>query len=246
MLNEIFKAGDLKENTQEVNELNSCRQDILDKWNDYIKIGDARCSENKSSDKLAMIKPMKKGHFYWAEVSGAIEHWFKQNNGYPIPNIYVSELIRNPDSVKSFSDDGYHYERCIGPQKDLLEKCIFGFRDKDIMQKLDRDFCFNGFQSYDDFRQYVNSRNSKKNEAKIRAKSLVDTKEKWAIQFIETLWEYYGNGLHELTIYMSDALHDALNTLEVSQTLPYSKLYLKKGKDLQSFMTPLVFHEMGN
>jgi len=56
ILNEIFKAEDLKENTQEViDELNSCRQYILDNWNDYIKIGDARCSDEKSSNKLVMI-----------------------------------------------------------------------------------------------------------------------------------------------------------------------------------------------
>ena len=34
------------------------------------------------------------GLHYWAEVSGAIEHYFKKHNGFPMPNTLASKILQ--------------------------------------------------------------------------------------------------------------------------------------------------------
>jgi len=119
------------------------------------------------------------------------------------------------------------------------------FRETDIMERINRQFCVNGFSSYEDFRNQLNSAAHGQNQAKRRAKELVNTKEKWAIQFIETLREYYCGGLNELTSYMADSLSDALNTLQdAPDSVKDAKFYYQVGKEIADDVEVLVIHSV--
>lgn len=70
---------------------------------------------------------------YWAEVSGAIEHYFKKHNGYPIPNTMANEILEVPaNKIRLCSGDKVHYERMIGigSNGDWYVKMIFGIKDE--------------------------------------------------------------------------------------------------------------------
>lgn len=180
--------------------------------------------------------------FYWVEASGVIEEQLVEKGAFPIPGASIGSLPGAPAGIKNLSDGGYHYTRFTNDSNCWpIEKIICGFHDPDILQKIDTDLCVRGFMSYSDFLRYQNSDEVQNNELQRRIASLVNTKEKWAIQFVATLEEYYGGGLSELTQYMSDAFSDAIQTLQHSSNAQ-SNLYLNIGLDLQSFMTPLVIH----
>lgn len=72
----------------------------------------------------------------WCECSGAIEHWFKKYDGYPIPNQYVPEIIGEPRGKVWFHEDGFHYRRFLSAAGGrFVQKMMFGFVNDDIMQK---------------------------------------------------------------------------------------------------------------
>jgi len=182
--------------------------------------------------------------FYWAEVSGVIEHWFKKHNGFPIPNHYVKEMIPNGRSVKSLSDDGYHYIRLLGPHKTPTTKCVFGFRDSKILNEINTEFCTDEFQSYEDFRKYVNSSETNiQEESNILKYQQLPQKVSWAIGFIATLDEYNNEGLNELTPYMIEAYNDALATLNAySEEYSDACRYLEIGEGLKKFVCPIIIN----
>ena len=67
---------------------------------------------------------------YWAEVSGAIEYYFKKHNGYPTPNTLASEILDINASELTLLNDFVHYERPIGLNKGIFTKMIFGINSK--------------------------------------------------------------------------------------------------------------------
>ncbi|MCD8206318.1 MAG: hypothetical protein LUD72_00105 [Bacteroidales bacterium] len=71
--------------------------------------------------------------WYWCEASGAVEYLFNQNGGYNIPSLYASEILQRND-IQII--DEYHYIRSFGPEHEPIEKTIFGFRDKEIYDKV--------------------------------------------------------------------------------------------------------------
>ena len=67
---------------------------------------------------------------YWAEVSGAIEHYFKKHNGYPMPNILANDILNiDPSRIKLSNRDKVHYSREIGSDGEMFEKMIFGAKN---------------------------------------------------------------------------------------------------------------------
>ena len=74
-------------------------------------------------------------NWIWGEVSGAIEHYFKKFEGYPLPNSLVVEVLKkNPDDIE-LSKDGFHYKRKIGKNSEATEKVVYGFPSQDIADK---------------------------------------------------------------------------------------------------------------
>ena len=117
---------------------------------------------------------------YWVEVSGPIETLCKKYNGYPIPNTYVPMILSNSDI--QLSDDGLHYERIISDSDDSIEKCMFGFKTKDIYNYIMKDMG----NIYDEFRKSVNKINESYNIEKmplILKKSLFIYELFWQLHF---------------------------------------------------------------
>lgn len=89
-----------------------------------------------------------KGYF-WCEVSGPIEHYFKKYNGFPIPNEYASMIL---DKEVVLLEDGAHYQRPIGPDGDVFTKIIYGFRNEKIYNKIMEEVT-----NYQEFMRRINS-----------------------------------------------------------------------------------------
>ena len=100
------------------------------------------------------------GAHYWAEVSGAMEHYFKKLKGFPIPNAlaiaYLEMYDKRYEGCYSLTDDDYHYIRPITimengcAKKDFIKKCMFGFPDENLFIKATEDY-----EQYELFRQKV-------------------------------------------------------------------------------------------
>ena len=101
---------------------------------------------------IAIIKDDIAGFdkWYWVEASGAIEHYYKKNNGYPIPCGYSKNFIARP--IENECPDGFHYERKMGPDGVLVQKCVFGFRSYEDYLRITNEFA-----EYDAFRDRINN-----------------------------------------------------------------------------------------
>lgn len=74
-------------------------------------------------------------NWIWGEVSGAIEHYFKKFERYPLPNSFVAEVLKkNPDDIE-LSKDGFHYKRRIGNNSEATEKVVYGFPNQDAADR---------------------------------------------------------------------------------------------------------------
>lgn len=75
-------------------------------------------------------------NWVWAEVSGKVEHYFKKFGGFPLPNEFAAEVLEKKATKIRLSTDGFHYERIIGTSIDPVKKVIFGFKSKEIANKV--------------------------------------------------------------------------------------------------------------
>lgn len=78
-------------------------------------------------------------NWVWAEVSGKVELYFKKFGGFPLPNEFVSEVLDKPASKIQLMPDGFHYKRMIGTSDNNVEKVIFGFKNREIAEKVTAD-----------------------------------------------------------------------------------------------------------
>lgn len=123
----------------ETNELLACATyRILGQGYKLSAIG---CIQNEIG-KLALQEIIKHNiknldFHYWAEVSGAIEHYFKKHNGYPMPNTMASEILGVPaERIRLCPEDKVHYERMIGSDGDWYVKMIFGIKDEETFNRV--------------------------------------------------------------------------------------------------------------
>ena len=149
--------------------------------------------------------------WYWAEVSGPIEHYFKKFGGYPIPNFIAKELFRT--KFISLNDDGFHYIRELGENKDHVEKCIFGFKSIEEYNRLVSDS-----SRYADFRDMA------------LHEDFTESDVDWAIGVIMDLDELYMDyGLGELLKPWKESLEKAI---EILGTRIFDIDYVKLGKEI--------------
>ena len=66
---------------------------------------------------------------YWSEVSGAIEHYLKKHNGFPMPNTMAGKILQIPEKDITISNkDMVHYDRPIGKDREVFTKMVFGIK----------------------------------------------------------------------------------------------------------------------
>ena len=168
---------------------------------------------------------------YWAEVSGAIEHYFKKHNGYPMPNTLASEILNINESELTLLNDFVHYERPIGQNREIFAKMIFGIKSEEIYQKAIREV-----ESYASFMKEVN--NLKENVGFYTVKQ--------SIYIIENIYRAHEeDGFNELIPSWHKALVDSLKVLNnapnKNQTI-YD--YIQYGNYLLDDMQLLQLHEL--
>lgn len=72
-------------------------------------------------------------YHFWAEVSGAIEHYLRKYNGYPMPNILAPEILSiSSELIRLSENDNVHYERQIS--NEWFEKMIYGAKSKEVYE----------------------------------------------------------------------------------------------------------------
>ena len=95
---------------------------------------------------------------YWCEVSGAIEHYFKKYNGYPIINKFVYQILNISEDKIRLCEDNVHYEREIGfkDNREWYQKMIYGFKDEETYNKV-----IKAVEDYSSFMKKVNNINER-------------------------------------------------------------------------------------
>lgn len=138
---------------------------------------------------------------YWAEVSGAIEYYFKKHNGYPMPNTLASEILKiDANQITLSKIDKVHYDRPIGSNGEIYTKMIFGIKNEEIFNKAIKEV-----ENYGSFMKEVNKINESINTYTI----------KQAIYIIENIYRAHEeDGYNELIPSWHEALIKSLNTLK--------------------------------
>lgn len=217
--NHLLKSTDLVKIIFKNNEILACSTYRIFGGYKLTAIG---CVQNEEGKK-AIQKIIKDdiGNFkdwYWAEVSDAIEHYFKKYDGYPIPNIYASTIIKKEVDLL---DDGVHYMRVVGVDSIPYVKAIYGFRDKNIYDMVMREV-----DDYDKFKQRINGMNE---YADIYSKDVNK-----AITIIENIYTYHiEDGFNEMTPFWFKSIKFALSILnKFPQKDKMINKYIQMGNDL--------------
>ena len=160
---------------------------------------------------------------YWIEVSGAIEHYFKTHDGFPVPNTMASEILQIPPKDITISiNDMVHYDRPIGEAGEIFTKMIWGIPSEEIFQQT-----IDEVEKDNDFMAVVNNMDNESKEMKYSIKQ--------AIYIIENLYRLHEeNRLNELTPEWADALKESMSTLRKSIKTQTITDYLEYGEYLLS------------
>ena len=162
---------------------------------------------------------------YWSEVSGAIEHYFKKHNGFPMPNTMAGKILQIPEKDITISNkDMVHYDRPIGKDREVFTKMIFGIKSNEIFQQ-----AMNEVENYYDFMKEVNNMINESKEFKYSIKQ--------SIYIIENLYRLHEeNKVNELTPKWADALKESMKTLRKSTKNQTISDYIEYGEYLLSDM----------
>ena len=162
---------------------------------------------------------------YWSEVSGAIEHYFKKHNGFPMPNTMTGKILQIPEKDITISNkDMVHYDRPIGKDREVFTKMIFGIKSDEIFQQ-----AMNEVENYYDFMKEVNNMINESKEFKYSIKQ--------SIYIIENLYRLHEEDkVNELTPKWADALKESMKTLRKSTKNQTISDYIEYGEYLLSDM----------
>lgn len=169
---------------------------------------------------------------YWAEVSGAIEHYFKKYKGFPMPNTIASKILRVSDNlIIPSKKDMIHYDRVIGENRERFTKMIYGIKSEEIFQEV-----LSEVEDYYDFMKEVNKIVNESKETKYSVKQ--------AIYIIESLYTMHeDNAINELTPKWNDALIESMKVLKmVKERTQTISDYIEYGEYLLSDMQVLTLN----
>lgn len=168
---------------------------------------------------------------YWAEVSGAIEYYFKKHNGYAMPNDLAAEILQVDESqIQLSTTDKVHYDRPIGPRGEIYTKMIFGIKNISIYYKALKEV-----GNYSKFLEDTNKINE----------SIKQYTPKQAIYIIENIYRAHEeDGFNELVPSWYEALTSSLETLRNIENKTQTIVdYIGYGEYLLEDMQLLELHE---
>lgn len=201
-----------------------------------VAIGCERSSVGKEGLQLIIQDDVIQcGLHFWAEVSGAIEHYFKKYNGYPMPNVLAPTILnRPPAEIKASTNDMVHYHRKI--KNEWFEKMIFGIKDETIYQS--------AIQAVGDYAQFMKEVNSQEtiNEG---INNGLKYNLKQAFYITENIYRAHEeDGFNELVPEWEEALKDCLKTFEAEKPDRVIRDYIDYVKYLLEVMPPLRLHQL--
>jgi len=168
----------------------------------------------------------------WAEVSGAIEHYFKKHNGYPMPNTLASEILNVPESnILLSNEDNVHYERPIGSNQEYYLKMIFGIKNEEIYKKAIAEV-----ENYGKFMENVNnSQTLSESNSKYTLKQ--------AMYIIDNIYRAHEeDGFNELIPSWYQALIESMKTLQLQPKNKMIEDYIQYCNYLLEDMQVLELH----
>lgn len=139
---------------------------------------------------------------FWGEVSGAIEHYMKKFNAYPMHKLVAYKILDvNEEEIDTNTNDDVHYKRQLGKDKEIFQKMIFGVKSQEIFEEM-----IEMIDNYEGFMKEVNKLNEN-NNAMYNVKQAL-----FIINNIARLYEE--NELRELLPNWYEALLMSKETLE--------------------------------
>lgn len=185
-------------------------------------------------------------NWFWGEVSGPVEHYFKKHNGRPIPKELAGKFLHNGSKIVPSQDpnDPVHYTRKIADLAQPVEKAIYGFKDeemaKEVMESID---------NYEEFRISVNSMPDKMHESTDLpySKEHLEDALSIVIQVVDMHEEF---GFNEMLPHWHTALTHAIkymehniNSISNAAKLKQVKSSIKFGKMMLDEMPILSMHQ---
>lgn len=167
--------------------------------------------------------------WYWAEVSGAIEHYFEKHNGFAIPNIYVAKITGKDIPQDDLLPDGFRYNRLVGTGDDAFiePKQLFGFANRAVFDDLMR--IYDGLDNFTKAIKELKSKNTQKKEATVSLDDKTPEEIRVVLLYIYNLEECaIENNLYEVPKEWLQLLDYAVDTLE-STKCPYSRKAVDEG-----------------
>ena len=174
----------------------------------------------------------KLDYHFWAEVSGAIEHYFRKYNGYPMPNILAPEILSiSSELIRLSKNDNVHYERQIS--NEWFEKMIYGAKSKEVYEA-----AIAAVEDYSKFMKEVNKVNENSN---MNGRYSV----KQAMYIVENIYRAHEeDGYNELIPSWYEALNESMEVLLAAERTQTVVDYIEYCNYLLETMPVLQLHPL--
>ena len=171
-------------------------------------------------------------YHFWAEVSGAIEHYVKKYNGYPMPNILAPEILSiSSELIRPSKNDNVHYERQISDE--WFEKMIYGAKSKEVYEA-----AIAAVEDYSKFMKEVNKINENSN---MNGRYSV----KQAMYIVENIYRAHEeDGYNELIPSWYEALNESMEVLSAAEQTQTVVDYIEYCNYLLETMPVLQLHPL--
>lgn len=167
--------------------------------------------------------------WFWAEASGAIEHYFEKHGGYAIPNIYVEQITGKTIPQEDLLPDGFRYNRLVGTGDSAFvePKQLFGFANKSVFDGLMA--IYGGLDNFTKAIKELKAKNPRKAESAVALDARTPEDVRTALLYIYNLEDcVVENNLYEVPrewIQLLDYAETALRTTDC----PYSRRAIEDG-----------------
>lgn len=147
------------------------------------------------------------GYCCFAEVSGAMEHMYAKSNGYIVPNVFASRILKQPRGIAPIKENLFEYIHTY-PDGISHKKVLFGFKSVENFEKFKKKILedtdtFADYSDYEDFRAKTNALISRIKESfshqgfceerRFDLHDILDTAESFLVNLVDLHDEYQYN-----------------------------------------------------
>lgn len=147
------------------------------------------------------------GYCCFAEVSGAVEHMYAKSNGYIVPNVFASKILKQRRGIEPIKENLFEYIHTY-PDGISHKKVLFGFKSVENFEKFKKKILedtdtFADYSDYEDFRAKTNALISRIKESfshqgfceerRFDLHDILDTAESFLVNLVDLHDEYQYN-----------------------------------------------------